>query len=93
VAGRPVEATIERCGVPTTEEIKEEDRRIRRLRIMAELTMSLILQTDMTHEEASEHAASVRELAIRLFPGKGEVYDLLYGPRFRRLIAERYRLN
>lgn len=79
--------------VPTEEEKKEENRKIRRLRIMADLTMSLIIQTDMTHEEASAHAASVRELAIRLFPGKGEVYDLIYAPRFRRLIAERYRLS
>jgi hypothetical protein len=28
-----------------------------------------------------------------LFPGKGEVYDLLYRPKFRRLINEVYRLQ
>lgn len=79
---------------PTPEEIKDEDRRIRHLRRMVDFTITLILSTpDMTPEEASGHAASVRELALRLFPGKGEVYDLVYGPRFRRLIVNRFNFS
>jgi hypothetical protein len=47
----------------------------------------------LPYEEAQEVAAAARRLAETLFPGKGEVYDLLYRPKFRRLINEVYRLQ
>jgi hypothetical protein len=34
--------------------------------------------------------AAVRHTAVRLFPGKESVFDLIYLPRFRRLLAARY---
>lgn len=77
----------------TPEEIKAEDKKIRLLRRMVDLTMSIIIDTEMTLEEASRHAAGVRELALRLFPGKGEVFDLVYGPRFKRLLRDKYMLS
>lgn len=79
--------------MPTEEELKEEDKKIRYLRRMVDFTIALIVQSDMTLEEASRHAASVREFALKLFPGKGEVFDLIYAPRFRRLLADKYRLS
>lgn len=78
---------------PTKEDIKEEDKKIRYLRRMVELTVSLIISTDMPLEEASSHAAGVRNFAERLFPGKGHVYDLVYGPRFKRLLNDKYNLS
>lgn len=77
----------------TPEEIKAEDKKLRLLRRMVDLTMSIIIETDMTLEEASRHAAGVRELALRLFPGKGDVFDLVYGPRFKRLLRDKYMLS
>lgn len=77
----------------TPEEIKAEDKKIRLLRRMVDLTMSLIIDTDMTLEEASRHAAGVRDLATRLFPGKGDVFDLVYGPRLKRLLRDKYMLS
>lgn len=47
----------------------------------------------MTVEDASRHVAGVRDFAARLFPGKGDVFDLVYGPRFRRLLADKYNLS
>jgi len=55
--------------------------------------LSIIAQGDLPYEEAQEVAAAARRLAESLFPGKGEVYDLLYRPKFRRLINEVYRLQ
>jgi len=78
---------------PTNAEIDEESRRVRRLRIVVNLSLSLIAQGDLPYEEAQEIAAATRRLAEQLFPGKGEVYDLLYRPKFRRLINEVYRLQ
>ncbi|MFQ5586969.1 MAG: hypothetical protein ACE5GF_09140 [Thermodesulfobacteriota bacterium] len=60
---------------------------------MVDLSLALIAQTELPLEEAGRIAASVKELAERLFPGKGEVFNLVYAPRFRRLMAEKYRLH
>lgn len=77
----------------TQEEIKEEDKKIRYLRRMVDFTIILILETDdMTREEASGHAAAVRDFALKLFPGKGDVFDLVYGPRLKRVITDKYML-
>ncbi len=79
--------------MPSKEEIKAEDKKIRYLQRLADLTLALIRDTDLTLEEASRHVASLREFAVRLFPGKGHVFDLIYGPRFRRLMNWKYRLS
>ena len=78
---------------PTNAEIDEESRRVRRRRIVVNLSLSLIAQGNLPYSEAQELAAAARRLAEVLFPGKGEVYDLLYRPKFRRLISEVYRLQ
>ena len=35
----------------------------------------------------------VKQWAVILFPGKEETFDLIYRPRFRRIIEERYPLH
>ena len=75
---------------PTSEQIDEESRRIRRLRIAVTLAMQLIAAGEVPLGEAEGLAAATRQLAIRLFPGKEAVYDLIYGIKFRRLIAAVY---
>jgi hypothetical protein len=80
-------------SLPSQAEIDDESRRIRRLRIVINLSLSLIAQGDLPYEEAQEMAAAARRLAEDLFPGKGHVYDLLYRPKFRQLINEVYRLQ
>jgi hypothetical protein len=32
----------------------------------------------------------VRRLALNLFPGKEEAFDIVYAPRFRRLLNDRF---
>jgi hypothetical protein len=78
----------------TPEEIAAEGRRVRRLQLMMDLVMSVIRQNDaMPVEEASELVASARRAALNLFPGKELAYDLIYRPRFQRLLNEKYRLH
>ena len=79
--------------LPTKAEIDEESRRIRHLRIVVNLSLSLIAQGDMPYEDAQEMVASAKRLAEDLFPGKGHVFELLYRPQFRRLINDVYRLQ
>lgn len=79
--------------MPTQPELEEEDRRVRQLRIAVDLALSLIGQTDMSLTQAEEMISATRGMALRLFPGKELAFDLIYLPRFRRLLTERYRLH
>ncbi|MGH7850745.1 MAG: hypothetical protein ACREOP_10635 [Thermodesulfobacteriota bacterium] len=75
---------------PTPDEIAEENRKLRLLRLMVDLTISLMYQTNLTREEALEHFEKVRSFALRLFPGKELAFELIYAPRFKRVIGEIY---
>jgi len=61
---------------------------------MVSMVMSVIAQDpELTVEEASEMVANTRRAALVMFPGKELAYDLIYRPRFQRLLAERYRIQ
>lgn len=79
--------------MPTPEELKDEERRLRQLQFVVGLTTSVISQTKLSLEEASRMVAATRQLALRLFPGKELAFDLIYQPRFRRLLVERFHLH
>ncbi len=74
----------------TVAEIKEEDKKIRHLRRLVDFSLALIAQSTMSIDEAQAVVKGVKKFAIDLFPGKEETFDLVYTPRFRRLIAEKY---
>lgn len=78
--------------MPTREELEDEDRRLRQLRIAVSLALSVIGQTEMSLAQAQEMVSATRSMALRLFPGKELAFDLIYLPRFRRLMAERFGL-
>jgi ABC-type arginine transport system ATPase subunit len=72
----------------------QEARKIRRLQVMMGMVMSVISQDpSLTVEEASELAAGAKRAALAMFPDKELAYDLLYKPRFQRLMNERFRLQ
>ncbi len=79
--------------MPTPEELDEEERRVRQLRVVVDLALSVIAQTEMSLAQAQEVVAATRALALRLFPDKAQAFDLIYLPRFHRLLAERYDLS
>jgi hypothetical protein len=76
----------------TEAEILEENRRVRRLQLVVDLVTSVLSQSDVPVEEAAELVANTRRFALSLFPDKGPTYDLIYAPRFRRLMWEKYRV-
>jgi hypothetical protein len=78
--------------MPTEAEIQEENRKVRRLQLVVDLVTNLLWQSDIPIEEASELVAQTRQFALNLFPDKGQTYDMIYQSRFRRLLAEKYRL-
>lgn len=81
------------AAFPTREQIDEESRQIRRVRIAVSLALQVIAEGSMPLTEAEELISATRNLALQFFPGKDDVFDLLYGTKFRRLIAVVYRLN
>ncbi len=71
----------------------EEARLIRRLQMMMNLVMQTIAQdTSLTIDDASQMIADSRTAALAMFPGKELAYDLIWRPRFQRLMRERFRI-
>ncbi len=78
---------------PSKEEIAEEQKKINRLRLLADLTMSVIIQSDIPLAEAQQMVEGFKKSAVALFPGKQDTFELIYRPRFNRVIMEKYRLH
>lgn len=75
------------------EALRTEEIRLKRLRNIMDFTAALLWQADLTLSEAQKLVANARERALELFPDKGETFDLIYGSRFRWILAERYHLQ
>lgn len=74
--------------------IEYENKMIRRLRFLVDLTFATIAQdNDLTLEQGWEHVLALKGAAVAMFPGKEETFDLLYMPRFSRLLRERFGAN
>ncbi len=74
--------------------IEHENRMLRRLRFLVDLTFATLAQdSSLTLEQAWEHVRALKGAAVAMFPGKEETFDLIYLPRFSRLLAERFRAN
>ena len=76
----------------TEAEILEEKRKVRRLQMVVDLVTNVLRQSEVSVEEASELVAATRQFALRLFPDKELTYDLIYKPRFQRLLTEKYKM-
>jgi hypothetical protein len=71
-----------------------EDKMLRRLRFLVDLTFATLAQDqDLTLEQAWQHVIALKGAAVAMFPGKEETFDLIYLPRFSRLLVERFRAN
>ena len=75
-------------ALPPGYDAAEEDRRARQLRVIVDLTSSVIVQGGITLAEAEALVAATRRRALELFPGKEDTFDLILAPRFARLIRE-----
>ena len=71
-------------------EIKEENKRIRFLRFLVDLSLQEIQQENLSLEEILRIVEDVKRAACTLFPGKEETFELIYRPRFDRVIQERF---
>jgi hypothetical protein len=88
-----VQPNTEPVTTMTAEERAEEQKLIRRMQMMMNLVMQTIAQdASLTIDEASQMIADSRKAALAMFPGKELAYDLIWKPRFQRLMLERFRI-
>jgi hypothetical protein len=77
-----------RAPVASREQLADEARRAQKVRQVVDIATNLIMQSSMTRRDAESLVAAVRERILALFPGGDETYELIYAPRFRRLLDE-----
>ena len=76
------------AGDERAQAVADESRRARTLRMIVDLTCSVLMQGRLTRPEAEALVAAARQRALELFPDKGSTFDLILAPRFARLIDE-----
>jgi len=78
---------------PATLDSVEEGKLIRRMQMMMNMVMQVIAQDgSLTIDEASQMIADSRKAALAMFPDKELAYELIWRPRFQRLMRERFRI-
>ena len=75
------------------EAVREENRRLRYLRFLVDLALMEISRGRYTKPQAEKIVENIRSQALQLFPGKELAFELIYRPRFRRVIAETFQLH
>jgi hypothetical protein len=68
------------------EELRDEQRRLRRVRFIVDFTTSVLMQSGLSRSEGQELVAAARARILDLFPGREETYEILYARRFARLL-------
>jgi hypothetical protein len=76
------------ADAPEVAALAEENRRLRELRIMVDLTTAILRQGRLDRAEAQALVAAARRRILELFPDKESTYDLILAPRFARLVGE-----
>lgn len=88
------EATAKSIDPREAERAAEEAKQLRRLQMMMTLCLQVIAQDgSLSVDEASQMIADSRSAALNMFPGKELAYDLIWKPRFQRMMMDRYRLQ
>lgn len=88
---RPRVWSREVIHVELSDALREENRRLRRLRLLVDLTLARLYQDpDLSLLDALQLTERCRDAALTLFPGKETAYELIYRPRFERVLHARW---
>lgn len=72
---------------------REEQRRIRQLRLLVDVTAQMLAEDEsLALCEALRLVEAARNAALRLFPDKGDTFDLIIRPRLENIIQERFQI-
>ena len=76
---------------PWEDPIQEEKNKIHRLRVLVDLTTSVLYQEpSLTLEEARQLVHNTESSVLMLFPDKQQTFDMVLLPRFERILHERW---
>jgi hypothetical protein len=67
--------------------VDEEDRMLQ-LRLIVDRTAHLLMHGQLDSEEVPKVIQQTRSKVLDLFPDKGDLFDLIYLPRFMRLYRD-----
>ena len=73
---------------PQHPDLIEEERRLRRLQAIVREVSLLILDPDFPAVDIAIARQDARVDALRLFPDKADLWEMIYESRFDRLIAQ-----
>ncbi len=71
--------------------VREEQKKIRRLQLLVNLTTSTLYQdASLSLEEARRMVRGTEKAVLNLFPDKQTTFDIVLLPRFERILYERW---
>jgi len=73
------------------EELLEEEKKLKQLRFVVDFAMEYIKHQNVSHDEALKIVEGVKKYALKLFPDKEEAFEIIYIPRFKRLLNEKFK--
>jgi hypothetical protein len=69
----------------------DEEKKLRRLRFVVDFALEFIRTQDINHDSAMTIVEGVRKHTLKLFPGKEDAFDIIYAPRFKRVLNEKFK--
>lgn len=76
-------------GITNRQELLDEEERLKRLRLIVDSASDKLQHTDLTWDDARRIVEQTKESVLELFPDKEGLFDLIYKPRFYRIIESR----
>jgi hypothetical protein len=73
------------------DDLLEEEKKLRRLRFIVDFALQFIQSQDIDHDHAIKIVEGVKRQALKLFPGKEDAFDIIYAPRFKRALNEKFK--
>ena len=71
--------------------LKDEERRLRRVRFLMSLTTGVLYQDrELSLTDARVLISNLRGAVLRLFPGQETTFEIVLRPRLERILRERW---
>jgi len=69
----------------------EEEKKLKRLRFIVDFALEFLRTQDITHDSALSIVEGVKKQTLKFFPGKEDAFDIIYAPRFKRVLNEKFK--
>lgn len=80
-------------GEDLSEEFRREERKIREVQLLSDLVVGLVNSGGLSLFECTLLVQAAKRFVLARFPDKEELYEMIYGSRFRRAIGRKLALS